>query len=97
MMSTNYYIKGCPKDEDMEPKWHIGKIWGIGGGKIGFMWAMDPLSLGERLNDEKFCNPNEDKGIVSERGEEFSLVAFMKEVIGACEVVKDNHIGKKFC
>ena len=95
-MSTNYYVKGYPEEEADDPKWHIGKRWGIGGWKLGFMWAMHPLSLGKRLNDEKFYNPDKDKGIISERGEEFSLVEFLKEIIGGCEVINDNRIGKKF-
>jgi len=94
-MSTNYYIKDYPADEDMDPKWHIGKVWGMGKGKIGFMWAMHPNNLKKRLFDEDY---NSDLGgIVDEYGREFNLPSFLRDVLGNCEVVVDKHIGEKFC
>ena len=79
----------------MDPKWHIGKRWRTGKGKVGFMWAMHPLNLIKRLFEENF-NSNLG-GIVNEDGVEFSLLSFMKDIIEACEVVVDKHIGEKFC
>ena len=95
-MSTNYYIKGYSKNDEDNIQWHIGKRWGIGNGKTGFMWAINPICLGKRLNDEEFYNPDKDKSIISDYGEEFSLSLFLKNIVGKCEIIEDKHIGTKF-
>jgi hypothetical protein len=93
-MSTNYYIKNYLPNDDMNPDWHIGKRYGAGKGKTNFVWAMHPTQLAKRLWDAGF---NSDLGgIVDERNEEFNLPAFLKTIVGACEVVEDNRIGEWF-
>jgi hypothetical protein len=94
-MSTNFYIKNYLPRDEMNPKWHIGKRSGAGGGKCLFMWTMFPIKVAQRIIEEGF-NPDLG-GIVSENGEEFNIQSFSRDIIGQCAIVDDSHIGEKFC
>ena len=106
-MSTNFYIKGynekyilvngemVAEDRTMDLNWHIGKQYGIGGGKLGFTWAMHHVKLGKRLTEEGF-EDDDSICIVNELGEEYTLEEFFR-VIESCELQTDKHINKEWC
>jgi len=96
-MSTNYYIKGydTPEINENSPKWHLGKRYSAGNGKLGFIWAIDMtvVEFAERIEElELFA----DSCIVNEYGEEFSVLEFMNLALG-CDVQDTDSIGKEFC
>ena len=96
-MSTNYYIKGYPEEEMDSPKWHLGKRYSEGQGKLGFIWATDLelMEFASKTYDLGFTAIN-DKPIINEYGDDFTISEFMNLAL-SCDIQDTNSVGKEFC
>lgn len=100
-MSTNYYwekgiinyqaelYEGFDLDDDLDPIYHIGKAYSLGGGKIGFLWAQPPFLVENLL----LTRPS-DPIVHDEYGNVYSGRQFFRKLVS---MKYENKVGQWFC
>lgn len=102
-VSTNYYWyfedvllptgATIPIDTD-DPVIHIGKRFGAGGGRLGFIWAQDPLAVAAAI--EKL-NPDAATPIIRDEYGRSLRRADWENLVGAIDEHDESKIGTWFC